>query len=52
LYKKALRSFSLITVWLCGFFLTKNISAKANRKMMMKSTEGYVQVLPSGGDEQ
>ncbi len=37
LYKSALRSFSLVAVWLCNF-KRKNIGAKAARKMLMKLT--------------
>jgi len=36
-YEKALRSFSLITVWLVTF-LGQNISAKCEHKMLMKLT--------------
>jgi len=37
LYKRALHSFSMITVWLYNFW-QKNIGAKAARKMLMKLT--------------
>ena len=38
-YKSALRSFSLISVWLCNF-LAKEYCAKIGSKMLMKLTKG------------
>jgi len=35
----ALRSFSLITVWVLIYFCQNNIGAKAARKMLMKLTK-------------
>jgi len=37
LYKSALQSFSLVTIWLCNFW-HKHISAKAAHKMLVKLT--------------
>jgi hypothetical protein len=48
LYKSALHSFSLITVWLLIFW-RKYISVKAAHKMLMKLTTGWVTSSP---DEQ
>ncbi len=42
LYLSLLRSFSLVTCWLCSFW-SKNINKKAARKMLMKLTPEFKQ---------